>query len=360
MKNSDNKRKVIIWSAEVIRLIEGKPIGGIAVQMYFWAHVFAENGWKVFSFCENKEKVAKENIVFMPKRNIKRINILLEWWYAFFFILKVHPDIVVFRGANRELYPLAWMSTVLGTKLLFFAASDVNFELGKECVGSELNRRLYQRGVRACKYSVVQNKHQQDTIWLNYGKESLQLYNIWGKTKILYGEQVPTSDVVWVANFRRLKRAEWVMAAAKSNPHLRFCMAGGEADDKQYFESMLQAAEAESNVLFLGARSFFYTSNLVAKSRVLLCTSTFEGFPNTFLQAWSHGLPVISTVDPSNIISNNKLGEVVRTEEELAEALRRILSDEDYYKQIQCNVNEFFKENCSPQAGYEKLMQYIL
>ena len=48
----DNK-KVIIWLTEVKNLLDGKPIGGIAVQMYFWAKTFAQNGWQVYSFAED-------------------------------------------------------------------------------------------------------------------------------------------------------------------------------------------------------------------------------------------------------------------------------------------------------------------
>ena len=43
------------------------------------------------------------------------------------------------------------------------------------------------------------------------------------------------------------------------------------------------------------------------KSKILINTSSFEGFPNTFVQAWANGVPVISLkVDPDNIIKKKK------------------------------------------------------
>lgn len=353
------KKRIIIWSTSVIDLIEGKPIGGISVQMYFWAQTFAEKDWDVYSFTErHRKKFVKEKITFLPKRNIKRVNLFSEWWYAFHFISQLKPDLIIYRGANRELLPIVRMSNLFGIKLLFFSASDVNFEPGKELVGSELNRTFYHMAIRQCEFFVVQNVHQQDTLKQNYGKRCIQQYNIWRNDSIS-NEQIHSSDIVWVANFRRLKRAEWVLDAAERLVNYKFALAGGAVGDKSYYNDMKNRAESMQNVEFLGGRSFSYTCKLVGRSRVLLCTSVFEGFPNTFLQAWSNGLPVISTVDPSGIIKTNGLGEVVENEDELVIAIKRILGNNEYYQQLQRNVNVFYKANYSSEVAFNRLMQNL-
>lgn len=353
-----NNKRIIFWSIDVLKLIEGRPIGGIAVQMYFWARIFHSNGWEVYSFAENAKRTKEiEGIVFKPQANIKRINFILEWWYAFLFIIKIKPEIIIYRGANRELLPLSVFSKIFKTKFLMFGASDVNFEPGKEVTASGYSRRLYQKAVKRINLFAVQNQYQHDTLMKNYGKDSLILYNIWGDVNRQVDEEIPKSDAVWVANFRRLKRAEWVIDAALKCPNYHFVMAGGKSNE--YFDEMKNKAESAKNLEFLGPKPFFYANHLVRCSKVLLCTSTFEGFPNTFLQAWSNGIPVISTVDPSNIIKDNDLGLVVETEDELVAAIKYILSDTNYYQHISSSIVSFFEKNHSPQTAYNKLFTYI-
>lgn len=354
------KTGIIMWATEIYDLLEKKPIGGIAVQMYFWSQVFSKNGWSVYSFAKTaKKSFTRKEINFKPIKSIQHLNFLLEWWYAIKFLIMIRPAVVIYRGANRALLPLALFSRLFGVKLIFFSASDVNFEPGKELVGSKFNRKLYYKAIKHIRYFVVQNEHQHDTLLRNYNKDSLTIYNIWGEIGEKENEMPPRSDAVWVANFRRLKRAEWVLDTAETLPEYSFAMAGGKRGDKGYYDSMLSRAKQLPNMCFLGSKSFFYTNALIENSKILLCTSTFEGFPNTFLQAWSKGIPVISTVDPSGIISANKLGEIVKTEEELRIALQRMIKDEDYYQTLRNSINHFFATHHAAQIAYNNLMKYI-
>lgn len=354
------KNKVIIWSTDVIKLMEGKTIGGIAVQMYFWAQVFAENDWKVFSFAKNANKtIVRERIEFRPVKNIRKVNLLLGWWYAFKFILTIRPELLICRGRSRRMLPIALFSRLFHVKLVFFGASDSNFKPDKFPTGSKLDRWMYIRSISHIRYFVTQNRYQHDMLFQHFGKKSLLQYNIWGHTADNDGEIPPKSDVVWVANLRKLKRAEWMLDAARKLPVYHFVLAGGRTDEVSYYNEIQQQSAGLPNVTFLGGKAFSYVNELIGKSKILLCSSTYEGFPNTFLQAWSKGLPVISTVDPSGIITRHHLGEVVTSEKDLKEILQRMLEDNDYYDSLRQSVRTFFTQHHSAQVGYENVINYI-
>ena len=54
--NKNKRNKVLIWSSSVSDLFEGKAYG-IAVQLYFWAQAFVDNGWDVQTLTKGKSIV---------------------------------------------------------------------------------------------------------------------------------------------------------------------------------------------------------------------------------------------------------------------------------------------------------------
>ena len=75
-----------------------------------------------------------------------------------------------------------------------------------------------------------------------------------------------------------------------------------------------------------------------------------EGFPTTFLEAWSCGLPVVTTFDPDGIVARNCLGSVVKTQEELATRLKTLALDEEARGRISRAAVSFFGENYSVET----------
>ncbi len=68
---------------------------------------------------------------------------------------------------------------------------------------------------------------------------------------------------------------------------------------------------AQPNIKFLGRVSPEEAQQTIAKAALLLSTSDEEGFPNTFLQAWASGTPVLGLgVDPDQVVSRERLGAV--------------------------------------------------
>jgi glycosyltransferase involved in cell wall biosynthesis len=97
----------------------------------------------------------------------------------------------------------------------------------------------------------------------------------------------------------------------------------------QYREVETAALEIP-NLELTGPVPYQKVNSYYARSRLLVNTSSMEGFPNSFLQAWIRGVPVISTFDPGNLIIREGLGQFVRTESELKAAVVRFISDRQF------------------------------
>ncbi len=354
------QKKIIIWTKGLDDFLNGekKFNGGIAVQMTFWAKTFVENNWEVYSISENKKTVI-ENIRFFKIRNFKKIGIITDFLYAFFVILKIKPDLIINRGSGRTLGIISLLSKIFAVKLVLLAANDKSFIPGQEKIkGNKINTQLYQTGIKKTKYFVVQNKYQKESLWLNYKKQSIIISNIWDKNFYSQSNDFSSGYILWVANFRNLKRPEWFINLARHFPNNKFVMIGFP-NKKPLYEKSKNLAKNIRNLEIIGGLPFAETNSFFAKAKVFVCTSEYEGFPNTFLQAWSNNIPVISTVDPSDLIKEKKLGVFAKNEDELKRTLKQLIENKSLYHEIQINIDAYFSDNHDTQQAYYKLLKYI-
>lgn len=355
-------KSVLIYSTGIDEVISGSSkVAGIQVQMYFWARTFIDHGWTVYSF-SNRNTAVVDGIHFIKKKNtwIKRhgLGIVQDFFEGFHYIFQTRAETVLARAGRRDLLAISLAGKWLNSKLVFLGASDRDFEPGRELIeGSKINVLLYHKGLRRVRFFVTQNQFQADNLLKHYGKSSVIIPNIW-----INSEDIPKErrvyDCIWVANLRRLKRAEWFINLACQLPQYRFAIVGGE-NERDYYEAMKEKAMSLPNIDFLGAQPMNVVNSLMGQSRLLVNTSEFEGFPNTFLQAWANDIPIVSTVNPSGCIAEYGLGCVVTDESQLLQSVCKLLDDPEEYALCQKNISGYFLSHHDADRAYQKVMDLI-
>jgi glycosyltransferase involved in cell wall biosynthesis len=135
-------------------------------------------------------------------------------------------------------------------------------------------------------------------------------------------------DVLWLTNIRPHKHADLLLDLARRMPQVTFHMVGGPVGGhEQHFDVIERAARALPNVRFNGFVPYHETAPFYERARLFVSTSEMEGFPNSFLQAWARGTPVVSYFDPDRLIARNGLGEAVTTQDQMQAAISRLLGD---------------------------------
>jgi hypothetical protein len=120
-------------------------------------------------------------------------------------------------------------------------------------------------------------------------------------------ENLPTKpsapiEVFWVANFKAVKRPELFVQLAESflgRADVKFTMAGRPSGLRRQFAPLMERINRTANLEYLGELTIDDVNKRMARAAVHVNTSSFEGFPNTFIQAWAQGAVVATiAVDP--------------------------------------------------------------
>jgi glycosyltransferase involved in cell wall biosynthesis len=120
--------------------------------------------------------------------------------------------------------------------------------------------------------------------------------------------------VLWVANFKRLKQPELFIRLAQEfesiDSRIKFVMVGAPASwEHQWQKRVSNLIEKVNNLTYLGAQPLDNVNDLFRESHILINTSLYEGFSNTFIQAWFNEVPVISiNCNPDDILEKNNIG----------------------------------------------------
>ena len=200
-------------------------------------------------------------------------------------------------------------------RFVFSAASHADCDAALPCLPRLRERVLYRLGLRLASAAVVQTEMQRQMMQVNFARASEVIPMPCPEPDprhVLQPSAGPLSTrALWVGRLSDLKRPELFLAAAQLAPGLQFDLVG-PLDGDEYGNRILEQAKRIPNVTYHGPVARADMARLYQQSGCLVCTSHLEGFPNTFLEAWSQGLPVVSTWDPDDSDSSPRPGRGLR------------------------------------------------
>lgn len=189
-----------------------------------------------------------------------------------------------------------------------------------------LHNPLYALGLHSADAIAIQHEGQRTRLSPRLRGRAFPVPNLLrsfaSRPRPLEGARI---DALWVAQIRPEKHIERFLDLAGSCPDLRFTIVGGMDPTlpRERQSNLERRMGSLSNVTYLGPRQATEIMTLLEGSKVLVNTSDAEGFPNTMLEAWSVGVPVLSfSVDPGHVIETQGLGRVSRTAAALLSDLR--------------------------------------
>jgi glycosyltransferase involved in cell wall biosynthesis len=241
----------------------------------------------------------------------------------------------------------AWFCRRHGKRFAFRISSDAYCVPRQQLNLMYRDRLVYEYGLRRADLIIAQTEHQRQLLMRSGFELDSELANLVA--------EVPTSglpakdiDVLWVANFRAVKQPDLVIDLARRLPHLRFVVVGG--GQEQYAHRMRQAEQELPNLTITGPVAYDAVGAYFDRAHLFLNTSSLEGFPNTFLQAWMRGVPVVSFFDPDGLVARQGLGRAVNDLEAMTEALRELSLNDALRAAIGARASRFALDNYSANS----------
>jgi glycosyltransferase involved in cell wall biosynthesis len=308
-------------------------IGGEAVQQTLLARALARRGHDVSMVVQDygqPDGAAWDGIrvfkTYRPGAGLPVLRFIHPRWTGMWSAL---------ARADAELYYVSEAGMQVGLAALFCrqhrrcfvfrSASDADCDPSHLLVRYRRDRWLYGYGLRRAGAILVQSEAQRRALARHYGLAARVAPMLVEPPRRAAARDI---DVLWVGNIRRVKRPDRVLDLAAGLPRHHIHMVGGQLPGEEaLYRETRAAAAARLNVAFQGRLAYHDAAALYARARVLVNTSDVEGFPNAYLQAWMHGVPVVTLIDPDRVIEREGLGVAARSSARLEGAVRDLLAD---------------------------------
>ena len=347
-------------------------VGGAELQQTIVACALARRGYEVsmVSHDYGQEDGAvvggvKVHRMCAPDAGIRVVRFVhprfTSLWQA---LRRADADIYYQRTSAVATGYLAAFCRMYGRRSIFAGASDVDFMPGKESINYARDRMIYAWGVRNMDAIFAQNPCQVESVRRYYDREAVLIPNCYEPPAGATGPD-PRGYVLWVGNVRPQKRPEYLIEVARRLPQHRFVMVGGSDQDRrslEYARAIRAQAAGLGNIDVREFVPFQETERLFDGARVLLSSSSYEGFPNTFLQAWARGVPTVAFVDTGSRHRGEPPYHIARDPDDAAVRVDQLMRDDAEWQRASRNVREHFTEAHSVDAVvdlYERELQRL-
>jgi glycosyltransferase involved in cell wall biosynthesis len=211
-------------------------------------------------------------------------------------------DVYVFRGKPRNAPFVYLLSRLLRAKWVYNIANDANLGDRRQVLPLPL-REFHDFALEHADLVVLQTEKQKRMTEATFDANTTVIPN---------GYPVPDSIpglsereyFLWVGTMDDVqKRPHLFLDLAERIPDEEFCLVGPCDETSDYQRRVMNRAEGLANVELAGEvppeEIHEYYQNAIA----LVNTSAFEGFPNTYLEAWRYDTPVVGLeVDPGRFV----------------------------------------------------------
>ncbi len=302
---------------------------------------------------------------YAPGRGIRGLRFFHPRWSGLWRAMgRADADVYYQMNAGSETGQVAAWCWLHKRRFLFAVSSDADCDPSLPNLSHARERLLYRYGLshtdRVISQTIVQQRMLRDA----FKTDSVIIPScsadpFEGRFSRRRPPEAGVAGALWVGRFSPEKRLELLLDLAELLSDVRFDVVGAAFAESDYSRGLERRAAGLSNVILHGRVPHEDMTTFYRRSSVLVCTSAYEGFPNTFMEAWCHGTPVVTTVDPDNVVSTEGLGQAVDCSGELREVLAGLLGSAQRWTECSVKARRYYDQNHTVQATVDRLGQVV-
>jgi glycosyltransferase involved in cell wall biosynthesis len=282
---------------------------------------------------------------------------LTSLWAA---MRRADADVYYQRAAGALTGFVAAFARRHGRRAIFAGAHDVDFEPALPLIPLRRDKALFRFGVSRVDRIVVQTERQVQMCRDVYCRTPVRINSCYA----YQGHPGrPDGVILWVGSVKPFKRPEIFLDMAQRLPHFLFRLVGGAAAGQEHFLQLQQRAQALGNVEMTGFIPHADVESHFDGASLLVNTSTQEGFPNTFLQAWARGIPTVSFFDTGACLAGDRVGRVVGDLAAMTNAVDDLKKNVDVWTNEGARAREYLNQHHGIAAAvdaYEQLLHGLI
>ncbi len=272
----------------------------------------------------------------------------IDIWPA---LSKADAQVVVVRGSGGYVVPAATWCSRHRRALVFAASNELDFDLERSDRRPS-TLRAYGRAARRAQRLIVQTERQTELAREAF--PSLEPIVIPSFAEPAERASAEPEYFLWSDRLTDYKHPEKYLelAAALPEAHFRMIALPTLETSAALRDRVEAAARSLPNLELLPRRSRPEALAEMERAIAIVKTSEVEGMPNTFLEAWARGVPVLSlSVDPDDRIAERGAGLLADgSMEHLIAGARQLQGDPEVRAAIGARGREFVRDHHSLNA----------
>jgi len=247
---------------------------------------------------------------------LHKVSFIFDSFQLIKKLQEIKPDVIYQRVGCTYTGVTSYYAKSHQCKMVWHIAhewdvSPINLSPLKSLTMRYLEKKMLEYGIANATQIIAQTNDQKALLEQRYCRTASVIPNFHPEAT----ESIDKSGfitITWIANLKPWKRPELFLKLVndcKDYENVRFIMIGKAMETDSEFDALLSKTIKLDNFNYLGECTQEKVNETLAQSHIFINTSLYEGFPNTFVQAWLRRNVVVSyTVNPDQVLSQKKIG----------------------------------------------------